>query len=381
MSATERTTTERTPTATPSRNPPYALRTLLDRPELTRAPAALIPGVAYSGRVTLLSAREKAGKSTLVGQGVAAFSRGGDFLNESLNRGRVLWYPIDEPAGDTVRRLHSYGADLDGVVIQTERPNAAEMREEIHASHANIVVIDTLGELWNGLIRSARDAEEVGPFLRPFVVAARESNTAMVLLHHTSKAGQEYRDSVQIGASVDIVLTLRMPGIKSEAEGGEWDTGREDDGRRVLDGRGRGGVNVKMRLAFDGTCYSMGDAPMPLRGRILNELNRSPASGNSLVTMLRAKRDAVLAELRSMLDEGLVVKTREGGKELYALLGGVVPVQKPLSLSREPLTPRVIVTPSRPVSNTQTGAFLAGSQHEQKNRAGTTSGTTPRGVA
>jgi 5S rRNA maturation endonuclease (ribonuclease M5) len=363
-----------------ARPTPHALRALLERPELMLPPPALIPNIAYQGRVTLLSAREKAGKSTLVGQGVAALSRGGHFLNEQLQPGRVLWYPIDEPAGDTVRRLQLFGADPDSVIIQTERPTADELRAEILATNAKLVVIDTLGELWSGRITSARDAEEVGPYLRPFVVVARETNCALVLLYHTTKSGAEYRDSVQIGASVDIILTLRMPGIKSEADGGEWDTGREDDGRRVLDGRGRGGINVKVRLAFDGTRYNMGDAPMPLRSRVLNELTYGPASGNSLVSVLKARRDTVLSELRTLSAEGLVEQTRDGQKISFALTargaagqtGHPVPAPKYLSQTREPPKPETVVSPLRRVTNTQVDAFKVVPESTDSETTGTT---------
>jgi DNA-binding transcriptional ArsR family regulator len=306
---------------------PQTLRALLARPELLEPPALLIPNVAYRGRVTLLSAREKAGKSTLTAQGVAELSRGGSFLNQSLEAATILWYAIDEPISDTVRRFQQYGADPDQVHICEDRPTAEQMRADIDATGADVVIIDTLTELWSGIIESDRDANDVSRFLRPYVVVARKCDVALVLLHHTTKVGREYRGSVQLGAGVDVVLTLRQRQTVAWDE--EEAEPAPDDGRRVLTGKGRSGIVVDVRLAFDGIRYTLGDVPLPVRARILRTLYDAPASGTALSQLLGMRKQVVLAELKALQRDGLV----EQGPKRYSLTDTgrlAVPTASPL---------------------------------------------------
>ena len=82
-----------------------SLREWMVDPELLRPPRIILPHVAVEGRVTLLSGREKIGKSTFVGAVVAAASRGESVLGAPPNAPvSTLWYAIDEPASDAVRR-------------------------------------------------------------------------------------------------------------------------------------------------------------------------------------------------------------------------------------------------------------------------------------
>lgn len=291
------------------RQPPLRLGELLDRPELLVPPVSLIPyGIAQAGRVTILSAREKAGKSTLVGQAAAALSAGEEFLGEQLSKSVVLWYAIDEPLSETVSRFSMYGADRDTLRIQSDRPTAQEMRSEILSTGAKVVVIDTLAELWSGRVEDDKDALAVLLALRPFIEVVRELGVALVILHHTTKVGAEYRGSVQIGASADVMLTLRPPTVRNGLGVGEsaWED-HSDDGRRILRGSGRGGVRVDLRLSFDGDRYSLGDKPLPFRMRVLSELVKEPTSGNGLAQRLGVRKQRVLEELKDLRAEGMIL--------------------------------------------------------------------------
>jgi hypothetical protein len=322
---------------------PFTMRQLLENPAILTPPPAFIPNLAWAGRVTLASAREKAGKSTLFGQGCAAYSQGGDFFGERLEAGRVLWYAIDEDASDAVRRFDHFGADPDSISIQCERPTALQMDDEIVSTGATVVVVDTLAQLLSGLVTSWRQPEELTPLLDSFARVARKRQVALVLLHHTIKAGTEYRDSTAIGAAVDVVLTLRQPSLKSEADGAEWDTVNSDDGRRLLEGKGRGNIKVKLRLAFDGSRYALGSSPMPLRSRVLLELSKDSLSGNALAAALGVKKETVLAEVRNLRAEGLTCSRGQGSKSLFELTPkgiaaiGPVPAPIPYTESREPV--------------------------------------------
>jgi putative DNA primase/helicase len=283
---------------------PLLLRDLLAQPELLVPPVAMIPRLAYPGRVTLLAAREKQGKSTLLAQAIAAFTSGADFLGDVLEPETALWYGIDEGMPDVVQRFQRYGADPARLWIHTAPPSASEFAKHLEHTSARVAVIDTLAELWGGELDES-DAVQVRNLLRPYVLAARARDVGLILLHHTRKAGDEYRGSVQIGAAVDLILTLRSPSAAVPANEAASEPAL-DDGRRVLDGRGRASIVVRERLAFDGMRYRLGDAPLPPRARILRLLADEPMSANAVATALGVRKETVLDELHALRRDALV---------------------------------------------------------------------------
>ncbi len=89
-------------------------------------PPPLVRLIAHAGRVTLLHAREKVGKSTLVGAAVAAVTRGRPFLAAPTRAGDVLWVG-EEAASDVKARLAQWDADLERVYLHpasAPRPGA-----------------------------------------------------------------------------------------------------------------------------------------------------------------------------------------------------------------------------------------------------------------
>ena len=70
--------------------------------------------IAHRGRVTLLHAREKVGKSTLMREGMAAVTRGVPFLEQPTIQGRVLVVG-EEAVGDIKGQLLEAAADLDAI--------------------------------------------------------------------------------------------------------------------------------------------------------------------------------------------------------------------------------------------------------------------------
>ena len=200
---------------------PEPLRTLNDwlaDPASLVPPKMIVPYLVLEGRVTLLAAREKAGKSTLLGQAVATLSSGGEFLGQPCGPARVLWYAIDEAPADAVRRLATCNADGDMVVIQSQKPTPAHLRAHILEFRPALVVIDTLTELLAERLQSDRDAMDMTRALGPFMAVFRETDTAAVLVHHATKDGRDYRGSGQLGAKVDVIAMLRIPGANNEQD-------------------------------------------------------------------------------------------------------------------------------------------------------------------
>ena len=76
------------------------LAAILADPKALQPPRAVVERFAWSGRVTLLAAREKAGKSTLISALASAASTGRRFLGDETIQGRVLIIGLEEHLND-----------------------------------------------------------------------------------------------------------------------------------------------------------------------------------------------------------------------------------------------------------------------------------------
>ena len=152
-----------------TKKPARSLGELLTDPSLLEEPEVLIPYLAVASRITLLSGREKSGKSTLTAQLIADATTGRPIFGQPASpRVSVLWYAIDEPLGDTVRRLQTLGADLDHLFISDAPRTWQELVEclaEDLAEHpgVSLVVIDTLSRLLSTV--DVNSSEKVEPVL------------------------------------------------------------------------------------------------------------------------------------------------------------------------------------------------------------------------
>lgn len=287
-------------TAVETRSAPKTLAQWLANPELLKEPEATINGLAYPGRTTLLYAREKTGKSTLSAQAIAALTTGRDYLGNRLTATPVLWYCIDEPLRDCIQRFARMNADAAQLHISDERPSAAQLASEAHHTRAGLVVIDTLTELWRGRVEDSKNSDQIAAFLDPYTRAARELNVALLLQHHSPKRGNDFAGAQALGAKVDILAHLRQPHRGNTDDVDERVTELEtDDGRRILEVRGRAVPHRADRLTFTRGLYALGDSPRPLAERIAAyTAANGKASATKLATELRASKGAILEILK-----------------------------------------------------------------------------------
>lgn len=284
-----------------TRSAPKTLADWLANPELLKEPEALIQGLAYPGRTTLLYAREKTGKSTLSAQAIAALTTGRDYLTNRLTATPVLWYCIDEPIRDCIQRFAHMNADAAQLHISDQRPSAAQLTAEAQSTSAGLVVIDTLTELWRGRVEDSKNSDQIAAFLDPYTRATRELNIALLLQHHSPKRGNDFAGAQALGAKVDILAHLRTPHHGNTDDVDERVTELEtDDGRRILEVRGRGVPHRADRLTFTRGLYALGDSPRPLPERIDTYIRTNgQTSASTLARELRARKTDVLAALRN----------------------------------------------------------------------------------
>ncbi len=192
----------------------YSAADLLEQPDLLKPPEPIVPRLAYRGRVSMLAAREKLGKSTLLTAGAAAVTWGGAFLGEATTPGVVLWVTADlEAESDILARVQRFGADpTRWHILRPDRtPDLASLTAAIARVAPVLVIIDTLAA-WATVSDPFSSAEWL-PVLLPLRRLAHDHALAIALAHHATKAENGgYRDSTAIGANVDLILEMHPDG-------------------------------------------------------------------------------------------------------------------------------------------------------------------------
>ncbi|MFC1628426.1 AAA family ATPase [Gemmatimonadota bacterium] len=210
-----------------TRNAPVLLKDLFNNPDLFKPPVHVADRFAFEGRVTLLAAREKTGKSTIASFITACVSRGRPFIGSPIKQGVVLYISLEENRGELCRRLKDFDANPGTIYIldRIENPfgDLAWAAEEIRPA---LIVIDSLPALVCSKNPESGSAADWTPIMQEITQVARRSESAILLLHHASKSTGHYRDSTAIGAGVDLIIEMHEKGNNSrrfECKG-RWDT-------------------------------------------------------------------------------------------------------------------------------------------------------------
>jgi hypothetical protein len=287
------------------------LEELMERPELLRAPRAVVPHLAYEGRAMLLAGPDKSGKSTLAAQAAASKTRGIDFLGQPTSPGRVLVIAPDESLGDTVRRLADFRADPGRVKMLT-RPTPGlleELEAIIREWQPDLIIIDSLQAVARQVLGEAPqsgDASAWSEIVRPLADIAHAHGVAILILHHVRKSDGEARDSSEILAAVDGTLTMRLP------------RSGEDPRSRRIDGRARWPVDP-FRVVFRGegaeARYELvdGQVKLSLDERLHLYVQDNPGATRTQVRNgVTGRTEQISAAIDRLIKKGELQERREG---------------------------------------------------------------------
>jgi hypothetical protein len=257
--------------------------------------------------VTLLASREKVGKSTLMGQAVAALAAApSDFFEEPIAAPvKSLWIGIDEPLGDIVRRLDRYQLNAAGlsdkVAIRTARPEALDLVRWIQEEEFRLVVLDHLTAYAAGRVEDTNKAMHYLPIMRELSDVARESRVGLVVLHHAAKSGG-YRDSTAIGAGVDaiVLMTPELNELGEEKEG-------SDGLKRHFVCKGRIPMVNRFTTEYLGGYQVVVRSNLPLDQQILRYIGANPhCSGRDIRAAVGGRHAAVLEVLSQLATNQLI---------------------------------------------------------------------------
>jgi AAA domain len=201
--------------ATPDASAPLELTALSD---LLAEPDETVDYIVENriafGSMNLLSAKPKAGKSTLARACALEVARGGVWLG-CVCLPRPVWYVVLEDKRSEVRsHFRTMGAVGSEPVRFLFSQRADGLLVQLHAlaerEHPGLIIIDTLQRLIKA--KDLNDYAEVTTKLTPILSLARETGAAVLLIHHAGKSGRAGIDAVlgstALTGSVDNVFLL-----------------------------------------------------------------------------------------------------------------------------------------------------------------------------
>lgn len=149
-----------------------------------------------------------------------AVSNGSDWLNFKTKKFPVLF--IDEESGgdhivprleQVVRGTSLYDVkenidlnylSLSGIKLDKQK-DIDGIEQDIKEKNIKLIILDALSEVVSGDENSKKDIQPVMSNLKRI---AENTHSAVILIHHTTKDGIEYRGSSAIGASADLIVRV-----------------------------------------------------------------------------------------------------------------------------------------------------------------------------
>ena len=177
----------------------------------------VVDQIIPSGMLTVLSGKDKAGKTLFAWEIARAVCRGENFLGQfPTAQGPVLFLGLDDPATVTVDRLEQLGIqDVPDLYVGTPldcQPHASTFWEQVQRKVDEIdpllIVVDALYLFLHGSSDSMNQAGGMAPVMNPLNKLAEQTGASVLLITHDSKSGGDVAGSFVIRAAAKQILRL-----------------------------------------------------------------------------------------------------------------------------------------------------------------------------
>ena len=277
------------------------------------------------GGLSILAAKPKIGKSTLVRNLALAVARGQVFLGRATVQVSVLYLALEEQREQVATHFTNLEAEDEPVFVSTDRAPAdslGELEKHIRVNEAKLAIVDPLFRFLR--ISDANDYASVSSALEPLMALAKGTDCHIMLVHHMGKAerghGDQILGSTALFAAVDTALLMR-----------------EKEGFRVISSIQRYGHN------FEETILTMDEptrsiyvvegglelSDTALRERILKALSDGPMTAAQLMRTLHMRRNDLYRLLTEMVANGNLDREKRPRGQGGALFRKSIPTLLP----------------------------------------------------
>jgi hypothetical protein len=190
------------------------LGALLSQPDVP--PDYLVDGMLVQGTVSAVVAKPKVGKSTFARALCLAVAKGTEFLGCRVQQGSCIYLALEERKEEIAADFRAMGADgTEPIDIHADRAPVGAISALValvRNQRPALVVIDPLFRLAH--VRDEKAYAEVYAALGPLIDAARETNTHILLTHHSGKAQKgdaidSPLGSTALGGAVCTLIVLK----------------------------------------------------------------------------------------------------------------------------------------------------------------------------
>gem|GEM_PF-3244194 len=313
----------------------------LTAPPVTWVCQPLVP----CGALTVLSGKDKRGKTLLALELVRAVLLGEPFLGQfQVRQGPVVGAFLDDPLSITLERLETLGIRRHPELFLVDLWAVDEPQQVLHELESEVTRRGAVLAVWDALYHltpMGREALNDASLMRPVMLGldslAARAGCGFVVVAHDNKAGMDVAGSFVIRAAAKSILRLTLPSEETHGDDEPVTPRRHLKLESKLASQQVWAVELYGvgQWVFLGTAVEV--RRQDLKGAIIELLRKhGPATREEILNGVAGKDAAKLQALQELEDCGLVVvegKGRKGDPRRYRLAD---PEQSPGPRQAEP---------------------------------------------
>lgn len=275
----------------------------------------IIEGLLFKSNISIIGAKPKVGKSTLMRYAAKCLVDNDSFLGRKTYPGKVLYLALEEPYQNVQRDFMAMNVENKKEIyissLRDEPDRLMAMERLIELYKPALVIVDTMVHITK--INDLNDYIQTTKALKFVRDISEKYDCHILLVHHSRKGESSGNDSAILGSTgllgaVDLILNLETDSKKI----------------RLISTNGRSGVHFdKVPLQFDPESMHFSElaeyAPK-LEDRILEIIKSNPGiTRQELQNFLKIRSEDLTNGLAVLKANGLVETTKLDRKDSYTL--------------------------------------------------------------